>query len=344
MRLYRTIEKFGRSKHARAVRHAVKWLYPGLKVKRWFCMAIAGSVIAGISIAMVWRNGQPVWLVGALGVVLGVCAMLAGLVMTLQSVLDAMFPDQPQNVIDVVFRRRHLQKGLKVVVIGGGTGLSTLLQGLKSYTNNLTAIVTVADDGGSSGRLREEFGILPPGDIRNCLVALADAEPLVKRLFQHRFVEGEGLRGHNFGNLFITALTRITGDFEHAVEAASRVLAIRGRVIPSTSAKVRLVAKHDNGSLTMGESKISQAPRPIRKLWLEPGDSMPVAEALRAIYDADLVVMGPGSLFTSILPNLLVPGILEAVIHTSAMRVYVCNVMTQFRETHGFSASDHVRA
>ncbi|MBI3321378.1 MAG: YvcK family protein [Candidatus Omnitrophica bacterium] len=327
------------------LQHLLKWLYPGLKIKRWFCLGVGGGVLCGIGIAhMTTQPGAAGWFSGLVHVGLGLSAMVAGFILMVRSVLDAVFPAPQRDVIDLVFERRHLQKGLKVVVIGGGTGLSTLLQGLKVYTHNITAIVTVADDGGSSGRLREEFGILPPGDIRNCLVALADAEPLMQRLFQHRFVEGAGLRGHTFGNLFITALTRITGDFERAVQAASRVLAIRGRVIPSTYANVQLVAKHDNGSLTVGESNISRASRPIRQLWLEPNDPLPIADALQAIHDADLVVMGPGSLFTSILPNLLVPGLVEAIVHSQAVKVYVCNVMTQFRETHGFSASDHVTA
>jgi uncharacterized cofD-like protein len=186
--------------------------------------------------------------------------------------------------------------------------------------------------------------MLPPGDIRNCLVALADAEPLMQRLFQYRFAEGSAFRGHSFGNLFITAMTQITGDFEKAIQASSRVLAIRGRVVPSTCATVRLVAEHDDGSLTLGESRISSAQVPIRRIYLDPAGSPPTPEAITAIRDADAVILGPGSLYTSIIPNLLIDGLVQAVVQSKALRIYVCNVMTQFRETAGFKASDHVRA
>ncbi|MBI2884638.1 MAG: YvcK family protein [Candidatus Omnitrophica bacterium] len=237
-----------------------------------------------------------------------------------------------------------MEKGPKLVAIGGGTGLSMLLHGLKSYTDNITAIVTVADDGGSSGRLREEFGVLPPGDIRNCLVALADTEPLMQRLFQYRFTHGSALEGHSFGNLFLTAMTQITGDFETAVRASSKVLAIRGRVVPSTCDRVRLVAEHEDGSVTIGESKISASPVPIRRVYLEPASAKPTADAIEAIREADAVILGPGSLYTSIIPNLLVDGVADAVVQSKALKIYVCNVMTQFHETSGFKASDHVRA
>ncbi|MBI3083688.1 MAG: YvcK family protein [Candidatus Omnitrophica bacterium] len=235
-------------------------------------------------------------------------------------------------------------KGPKLVVIGGGTGLSTLLSGLKHYTTNITAIVTMADDGGSSGRLRQEFDMLPPGDIRNCLVALADTEPLMQRLFQYRFAEGSALQGHNFGNLFITAMTKITGDFERAVQASSKVLAIRGRVVPSTNMKVHLAAELDDGSVTLGETKISQVDVPIRRIYLEPAGCQPTAEALEAVREAHAVILGPGSLYTSIIPNLLVEHMVDAIVQSKALKIYVCNVMTQSRETNGYRASDHVRA
>ncbi|MBI3321541.1 MAG: YvcK family protein [Candidatus Omnitrophica bacterium] len=237
-----------------------------------------------------------------------------------------------------------MERGPKIVVIGGGTGLSTLLHGLKAYTTNLTAIVTVADDGGSSGRLRQEFDMLPPGDIRNCLVALADTEPLMQQLFQYRFAEDSVLRGHNFGNLFITAMTKITGDFERAVQASSKVLAIRGRVVPSTNMKVRLAAEHDDGSVTLGETKISESDMPIRRIYLEPTGCRPTFDALHAIREANAIVFGPGSLYTSIIPNLLVDNIVDDIVMSKALKIYVCNVMTQSRETHGYRASDHVRA
>ncbi len=276
--------------------------------------------------------------------VLGLASLVFGVGLMVRSLLEVVSPSHAQDLVELVFQQRYLEKGPKIVVIGGGTGLSTLLHGLKPYTTNLTAIVTVADDGGSSGRLRQEFDMLPPGDIRNCLVALADTEPLMQRLFQYRFAEDSALHGHNFGNLFITAMTKITGDFERAVRASSKVLAIRGRVVPSTNMKVRLAAEHDDGSVTLGETKISQSQVPIRRIYLEPTGCLPTADAIAAIQDANAIVLGPGSLYTSIIPNLLVDGMVGAIVTSKALKIYVCNVMTQSRETAGFRASDHVRA
>ena len=323
----------------------LKWLYPGMKIKRWLSLAVAGVLVFGMGAALL--TTQAALLTRFLSLLIlaaGVAGMLVGVVGTVRSLLDAVSPDPQRELVDVVYQRRHLDKGPKVVAIGGGTGLSTLIQGLKAHTSNITAIVTTADDGGSSGRLRETFGILPPGDIRNCLVALAEAEPLMRRLFQYRFAEDSDLRGHSFGNLFITAMTQITGDFESAVRASSRVLAISGRVIPSTCEKVRLVAEHEDGSLTMGESRIAHAQMPIRRLYLEPAGSTATQASLEAIREADVLLLGPGSLYTSIICNLLVGGVVEAIVQSRALKIYVCNVMTQFRETDDFTASDHVRA
>jgi uncharacterized cofD-like protein len=234
-------------------------------------------------------------------------------------------------------------RGPKIVVVGGGTGLGTILRGLKEISSNLTAIVTVADDGGSSGRLRMEFGILPPGDIRNCLVAMADLEPLMERLMQYRFKSGSGLNGHNFGNLFLTVMTEITGDFEAAIKESSKVLAVRGQVLPATLQHVVLQAELVDGTLVSGESQISQSQTAIRRVFLEPRDVKPVAEALTAIAEADLIILGPGSLFTSVIPNLLVAEITTAIKAAKATRIYVCNAMTQPGETDHFTASEHIR-
>lgn len=239
---------------------------------------------------------------------------------------------------------KALQRGPKIVVVGGGSGLGTILRGLKQITANLTAIVTVADDGGSSGRLRKEFGILPPGDIRSCLIAMADLEPLMEKLMQFRFNGGTGLAGHNFGNLFLAAMTEIEGDFELAIRASSQVLAVRGRVLPATLANVALRAELEDGTVVVGESAIGRTPRRIRRLYLEPGDVVPIPEALAAIKDADVIILGPGSLFTSVIPNLLVRETAEAIRNSSAIKVYICNAMTEQGETVGFTASDHVRA
>ncbi|NLW46462.1 MAG: YvcK family protein [Firmicutes bacterium] len=235
-------------------------------------------------------------------------------------------------------------KGPKVVVIGGGTGLGTILRGLKEITPHLTAIVTVADDGGSSGRLRREFGILPPGDIRNCLVAMADMEPLMEKLFQYRFTGSSNLAGHNFGNLFITAMTEITGDFEVAIKESSKVLAVRGQVLPATTENVILKAELADGRIVTGESEIPKAKMPIKKVFLEPRHCKPVTEAVTALEEADIIILGPGSLYTSIIPNLLVTDIAETVRNSKAVKVYVCNAMTQAGETDNYSAGEHLKA
>jgi len=258
-------------------------------------------------------------------------------------VLD-LLPTDPRDIAGIIFHKRGLDKEPAMAVIGGGTGLSTLLRGLKYHTEKITAIVTVADDGGSSGRIRSELGIPPPGDIRNTLVALANTEPLMEQLFQYRFDWGEGLQGHSFGNLFIAAMTDITGDFEEAIRTSSHVLAVRGQVLPSTLTSVTLRAEYADGSTATGESLIPHAGKPIYRVHLEPDNCQPVEEAITAIDNADVIVLGPGSLYTSVLPNLLVPGIREAIARSSAPKIYICNVMTQAGETDGYKASHHVRA
>jgi len=247
------------------------------------------------------------------------------------------------------YRRRQLERGPRVVAVGGGTGLPVVLRGLKNHTANLTAVVTVADDGGSSGRLRGELGILPPGDIRNCLVALADTEPLMESLFQHRFRRGEGIAGHTFGNLFIAAMTEVTGDFEEAVMQSSRVLKVRGTVLPSTLDNVVLEAELSDGRVVAGETAIAGEGRTatIVRVRLSPPAPKALPAAVRAIEEADMVVLGPGSLFTSIMPNLLVPGIRRAIVRAAMRRgvpvVLVLNVMTQPGETTGFDGARHLR-
>jgi len=257
-------------------------------------------------------------------------------------------------------KKRTLQRsvgpgGVRVVAIGGGTGLSMLLRGLKHYVarrrqeserhpiSDLAAIVTVTDDGGSSGRLRREYRVLPPGDIRNCMVALSQDEALLGRLFQYRFNEGRGLRGHSFGNLFLTALTHVTGDFAEAVRVSGEVLAIRGRIFPATLENVSLEAVMTDGKIVLGETRIAKSGKKIRRLSLRPRHVRPLPEVLEAIRQANLILIGPGSLYTSILPNLMVTGVAEAIEKSSATRVYIANLMTQPGETQGFSLADHVR-
>ncbi len=232
----------------------------------------------------------------------------------------------------------------KIVVIGGGTGLPVLLRGLKQYPVDITAIVTVADDGGSSGRIREDLEIPPPGDIRNVLAALSDVEPLVEKMFQHRFVQSNELSGHSLGNLILAAMTNITGDFVHAIQEMSKVLNVRGKVLPATNQAIVLHAEMEDGSIVSGESRIPEAGKKIKKVFLSPADVQPLSETTTAIREADLIVVGPGSLYTSILPNLLVPRLGMEVCNAKARKVYVCNLMTQAGETLHYSASDHVKA
>lgn len=250
------------------------------------------------------------------------------------------------NAGSTYVRKQQLARGPKIVCIGGGTGLSTLLRGLKNHTSNITAIVTVSDDGGSSGRLSEELGIIPPGDIRNCLVALADAEKLMTDLFQHRFRDKKSsLSGHSVGNLLIAGLIeQAGGDFEKALKMASEVLAIRGRVMPSTLQHVTLRALNEDGSEICGETKIVASGKRIRRIFLDPSDAVCFPETVQAIREAELIVLGPGSVFTSILPNLLVHGIPEAIVESRAKKVYICNVMTQPGESDSFTAAEHVLA
>ncbi|MBO5365391.1 MAG: YvcK family protein [Peptococcaceae bacterium] len=236
-----------------------------------------------------------------------------------------------------------MQQGPNIVVVGGGTGLSVLLRGLKEYSSNITAIVSVGDDGGSSGRIREEFGMVPVGDVRNCIVALSDREELMEQIFDYRFKQGEGLDGHSLGNLLLVAMTHLTGSFHDAVSDINEVLQIRGKVLPVTDVPITLKAILDDDSEIVGESCVSQADRPIMRLTIEPENVQPLSEALEAIREADAIILGPGSLFTSIIPNLLVDGIVEAILQSRAMKFYVCNVMTQAGETDNYSAEDHLR-
>jgi uncharacterized cofD-like protein len=346
----------------------LKLLVPGLRIKRWLGLTLVGLVVLALGLAYlfveIYRTVSfpeevtfltlqflPRWLRGLIFVVAGSAVTLLAIWRLNRSLMAPLAPPRGENgalrgagLVDALVSLRQRQRGPKIVTIGGGTGLSTMLRGLKHYSTHITAIVTVADDGGSSGRLRRELGVLPPGDFRNCIVALADAEPVMAKLFQYRFGQGSGLDGHSFGNLFIVAMSGITGNFEGAIREASRVLAVRGQILPSTLANVTLCAELSDEVLVEGESKISEATVPIRRVYLQPDRPAAYPDAVRAILEADLVVVGPGSLYTSILPNLLVDGIAKALLATDALKVYVCNVATQRGETDGFGVGDHVKA
>ena len=350
-------------------REIARWFAPGLGVKRWFLFIMAGITLLGVGFAMLLLDlyrtdstnetllsilsyaslrflprifrilifgGIGVWLVGY------------GIVRLNRSLLRP-YLRSGRILLDDLTNYRRRERGPRIVAIGGGHGLASLLRGLKTWTRNLTAVVTVADDGGSSGRLRADFGILPPGDIRNCLAALSNDEQMLTQLFQYRFSGAGDLSGHSFGNLFITALADITGSFEGAVAESGKVLSVSGRVLPSTLHDVKLVADMQlphavNQVRVEGESRIPQMAGRVSRIWLEPNDAPAYPPVLKAILNADMIVIGPGSLYTSILPNLLVQDLLGAIRASRAVKVYVCNIATQSGETDLFSCYDHVRA
>lgn len=328
------------------VKGIFKWLYPGIGIKRWIGLSTFGIllVIAG-SISLRAEEYWFVQILDAVVLVSGIIILILGIKRMTHSFIMAVIPSSKgTELVDILYQKKQLGRGPKIVTVGGGTGLSVLLSGLKEYTSNITAIVTVADDGGSSGRIRQQFDILPPGDIRNCLVALADASTLMRDLFQFRFDQNSELSGHNFGNLFITVMTRLTGDFEKAIKETSKVLALRGQVIPSTLNNVALVAQHKDGTTTEGEDRIPKAHLPIDKVYLKPGSSCATPEAIKAIEGAQIIILGPGSLYTSIIPNLLIKEITDSIAASGAIKIYVCNAMTQPGETDGYSASEHIKA
>jgi uncharacterized cofD-like protein len=339
----------------------LKWLRPGIHIKRWLLLLFFGILCLSLGIGYVMVHiyrttplpGEAYYVTlqfiprfwrGVLFVAAGAVLSALAIWQLSRSVIIPLMPDGKGELSDILYRYRAQEKGPRIVTVGGGTGLSSLLRGLKAYSSNLTAIVTVADDGGSSGRLRRDLGVLPPGDFRQCIAAMADAEPLMTELFQYRFGEEGDLKGHSFGNLFIAAMSRITGNFERALKESSRVLNVRGQIMPSTLEDVTLCAELDDESTVEGESKIPHGPAPIRRVYLRPEDPQAYPEAVAAIAGADMIVIGPGSLYTSIMPNLLVSGIRQAVAASRALKVYVCNVATQPGETDGYALSDHIKA
>ena len=353
---------FSGKKNIRSRNRLFKWLSPGLFIKRWLLLSAGGFCLAVIGTA-IWSKLTPIYrllswtsqfleflttvipsyISGPIVLIAGLFLLFWGQSRTVDSITDVLGVDKDKQLVDMLLARRRLNRGPKIVVVGGGTGLSTLLRGLKEYSSNITAIVTVADDGGSSGRLRREIGVLPPGDIRNCIAALADEEELLTELFQYRFEAGTGLVGHSFGNLFLTVMSEITGDLEQAVAASSKVLAISGKVFPATLSDVSLWAEMEDGRLIEGESNIPLAGGKIKNLGCIPANPPALPAAVTAIQEADYIIIGPGSLYTSIIPNLLVPEIRDAIASAKVPRIYVCNIMTQPGETEGYSVADHIR-
>ena len=362
-----------------------RWLTVGIGIKRWLLLAFVGLLILALGVAHVLRQSTaelpadaplnalvdaltlqvlPYELRGLILGTLGATLFLVGAYRLVRALVDPFaLWDRDQPMVEVIYQKRFLARGPRIVALGGGTGLSTLLRGLKEHTSNLTAVVTVADDGGSSGVLRTELGIPAVGDIRNCIVALADAEPLMGRLLQYRFPGASGthghgedvvpsrdaetrpsLGGHAVGNLLLAALVELEqGDFEEAVREMNRVLAVRGRVVPATATPLTLHAILDDGTEVAGQSRIAKTNR-VDRVWVSPDDVRPTDDALKAIADAEVIVLGPGSLFTSLLPVLLVPGIREAIEASNALVVFACNVATQPGETGGFDLADHLDA
>src|SRR6266498_629221 len=364
-----TLRKAEIERFKQSIRELSRWLAPGLGVKRWFFVVLLGITLLGIGLAIflldLYRTQSanqtlltilayaslrflPRFLRVLIFSGLGVGLVAYGILRLNRSLLRP-FIRPGYAVVDELENYRRRDRGPRIVAIGGGHGLATLLRGLKTYTRNLTAVVTVADDGGSSGRIRESYGILPPGDIRNCLAALSNDEQMLTQLFRYRFSGAGELDGHSFGNLFITALAEITGSFEEAIAESGKVLSVDGRVLPSTLHDVKLVADMQlpnvlNQVRVHGESTIPKMAGRVRHLWLEPNDAPAFPPAVNAILNADMIVIGPGSLYTSLLPNLLVQDLLGAIKASRALKVYVCNIATQSGETDLFTCHDHTRA
>ena len=341
----------------------LSWLLPGLVIKRWMITSGIGVITSLLGIA-IWTNLRPLyWLIeiffwvmnsitsilpvsllGPIVLLIGILLIGVGQNRSINSIQKALVPQKDTFLVDALRVKSKLSKGPNIVAIGGGTGLSTLLKGLKNYSSNISAIVTVTDDGGSSGVLRKQLGVQPPGDIRNCLAALSNEEPILTRLFQYRFSRGDGLEGHTFGNLFLSTLTTITGSLEKAVQASSKVLSVQGQVIPATGIDVMLWAELNSGEKIFGESLIGKSTKPINRIGCIPENPPALPAAIESIREADLIVLGPGSLFTSLLPNFLVPEIVEALLKSKSPKIYISNLMTQPGETDGLDVFQHIKS
>lgn len=337
-----------------------KWWRPGLRIKRWIAIILLGVLFAfAASAAQVfyWLGtpkhdlgtdqdlGNALLIGSALGFLLSAFCLITGIYRLMKSMWSLVQDSAGtrRGLVEAAYERAVLASGPKVVAIGGGTGLSVVLTGLKEFSRDITAVVSMADDGGSSGKLRQELGINPPGDVRKCLIALADEEPLMSELMDFRFPEHE-LGGHNFGNLLLTALTRVRGDFGEGVREANRILSVRGRVLPATLDRVALVATHEDDTKTTGQALISKTQKRIKRLEIRPDPDPLAPDIIKAIEDAQLVVIGPGSLYTSVIPNLLIRGMSEALARSRAKKVFVCNIMTYEGETRGYDLPDFLKA
>ena len=343
----------------------ISWLCPGIKLKRWLLLFTAGVVFCAFSLALLFNNqvmgmaeellfrlsylatgkygNGTILILGIAGMFLGIGIIIYAVRRIVRSIVEAVSPESSDSLMETIFTQRKLSRGPAITVVGGGTGLSTLLRGMKFITGNCTAVVSVGDDGGSSGRLRHELGIIPPGDLRKCMVAMADSEPLMERVLQYRFEGDSYLSGHSLGNLFLAAMAETEGGMEEGLNAASQILKVRGHVIPTTLHNIQLAADMTDGSYVLGQAEIAQAHKTVQQLHMLPENVPATRSAIEAIEQADILVLGPGSLYTSVICNLLVPDIRKAVIQSKAVKIYVCNVMTQPGETDGFGAYEHVK-
>lgn len=344
----------------------ISWLCPGMQLKRWLLLFMAGGIVCAFSLAVLFNNqvmgmaeeilfrisylatgkyGNGVTLaVGISGMLLGICIMVYAIRRIVRSVVEVVSPESSGSLMETIFTQRKLSNGPVITAVGGGTGLSTLLRGLKYVSGNCTGVVTVGDDGGSSGRLREELGIIPPGDLRKCLVAMADREPLMERVLEYRFKGDSYLSGHSMGNLFLVAMAETEGGMEEGLQAASQILKIHGQVVPSTLQSIQLAADMTDGTFVLGQAEIAQARKKVKRLRMLPEEAPATKSAVDAIRNADILILGPGSLYTSVISNLLVPEIRKAVLDSKAIKIYICNVMTQPGETDGYGAYEHVKA
>ena len=330
-----------------------KLLYPGIGLKRWL---ISGSIGIGLlSVGLAYSIRKIVWfsfsdllpgqLESLILIVIGIAIVIGSIYGIYKSIGPFLLQGQSfDNLANTIYTEKNKEKGPKIVAIGGGTGLSVLLRGLKNYSNNISAIITVSDDGGSSGRLRRELGVIPPGDFRNCLVALSDTEPLLAELFQYRFNQGDGLKGHSFGNLFIAAMNDLTRSFPEALMQSSKILAVKGEIIPATLQNLKLTAKLEDGEEIQGESYIGKTKSKIKRLSINPINAKAYPPALNRIKESDIIIIGPGSLYTSIIPNLSIKDITKAINESKACKVYVCNIATQIGETNGYSMEEHIKS
>ena len=341
----------------------LKWLYPNMGIKRYFLLAVLGIFLVawGFSVIsfggtlgflesefrdLIYRfTGKQTASVVSAGLIIcliGLSFIYLGFKKMLKSIISILLPGNEDRIVDMMFSHYQLKRGPRIVVVGGGTGLASLLKGLKEYTSNLTAIVTVADDGGSSGRLRRELGILPPGDVRSCLVALAEKEEIMEDLFSYRFQSG-ALAGHSLGNLFLAGMAGRFGDFQKGIEHVGKVFALRGEVYPSTLAQITLEANFEDGRSVNGETAIRTTPGKIKHLRVTPCNCTPLPESLKAVEEADMIVLGPGSLYTSVLPNILIEGLRDKIANAKAPCVYVCNIMTEPGETDNYTVAEHLQ-